>query len=177
MKRRPAAVFVVLALLLPMVAAGAPDFAALGIQRYDAPKAAPAFTLPDLDGRKVQLADLKGKVVLLFYWATWWPDCREELPSVNALYREFRDQGLEVLLIDFRESPEHVRKVVKDRGYVAPVLLDESGDVTGRVYGVWGPPTIYLVDRSGRLVGRGVGPRNWTTPAAKTFVRELLAQP
>ena len=71
MKRWPAAVFVALALLLPMVAAGAPDFTALGIQRYDAPKAAPAFTLPDLDGRKVQLADLKGKVVLLFYWATW----------------------------------------------------------------------------------------------------------
>ena len=65
---------------------------------------------------------------------------------MNALYREFRDQGLEVLLIDFRESPDHVRKVVRDRGYVAPVLLDESGDVTGRVYGVWGPPTIYLVD-------------------------------
>ena len=99
------------------------------------------------------------------------------MPSINALHREFKGQGLEVLLIDFRESPEHVRKVVKDRGYVAPVLLDESGDVTGRVYGVWGPPTIYLVDRSGRLVGRGVGPRNWTTPAAKTFVRELLAQP
>jgi peroxiredoxin len=99
------------------------------------------------------------------------------LPSVNALYREFRDKGLEVLLIDFRESAEHVRKVVKDRGYVAPVLLDENGDVTGRVYGVWGPPTIYFVDRSGRLVGRGVGPRNWTTPEAKTFVRELLAQP
>ncbi len=70
-KRRPAAVFVALALLLPMAAAAAPDFTALGIQRYDAPKAAPAFTLPDLDGRKVQLADYKGKVVLLFYWATW----------------------------------------------------------------------------------------------------------
>ena len=71
MKHWPAAVFAALALLLPVMAAGAPDFAALSIQRYDAPKAAPAFTLPDLDGRKVQLADYKGKVVLLFYWATW----------------------------------------------------------------------------------------------------------
>jgi hypothetical protein len=97
------------------------------------------------------------------------------LPSVNALYRELRAQGLEVLLIDFRESREHVRRVVKERGYTAPVLLDESGDVTGRVYGVWGPPTIYLVDRSGRLVGRAVGRRNWSTPAARTFIRELLA--
>jgi hypothetical protein len=97
------------------------------------------------------------------------------LPSVNALYREFRGQGLEVLLVNFRESPDHVRRVVKERGYVAPVLLDESGDVTGRVYGVWGPPTIYLVDRGGRLVGRAVGRRDWSTPAARTFVRELLA--
>ncbi len=93
---------------------------------------------------------------------------------MNALLREFRGQGLEVLLINFRESADHVRRVVKERGYVAPVLLDESGDVTGRVYGVWGPPTIYLVDRGGRLVGRAVGRRDWSTPAARTFVRELL---
>jgi peroxiredoxin len=97
------------------------------------------------------------------------------LPSVNALHREFRDQGLEVLLIDFRESPDRVRRVVKERGYTAPVLLDESGDVTGRVYGVWGPPTVYLVDRAGRLVGRAIGRRDWGTPAARAFMRELLA--
>ena len=89
--------------------------------------------------------------------------------------REFRDQGLEVLLINFRESPDRVRRVVKERGYTAPVLLDESGDVTGRVYGVWGPPTIYLVDRAGRVVGRAIGRRDWSTPAARTFLRELLA--
>jgi AhpC/TSA family len=97
------------------------------------------------------------------------------LPSVNALYREFRGQGLEVLLVDFRESADHVRRVVKERGYVAPVLLDESGDVTGRVYGVWGPPTIYIVDRAGRLVGRAVGRRDWSTPAARAFIRDLLS--
>jgi hypothetical protein len=97
------------------------------------------------------------------------------LPSVNALHREFRGQGLEVLLIDFRESADRVRRVVKERGYTAPVLLDESGDVTGRVYGVWGPPTVYLVDRTGRLVGRAIGRRDWSTPAARAFMRELLA--
>jgi cytochrome oxidase Cu insertion factor (SCO1/SenC/PrrC family) len=62
---------VVLALLLPVAAAAAPDFAALDVQRYDPPRAAPAFSLPDLDGRQVRLADLRGKVILLFYWATW----------------------------------------------------------------------------------------------------------
>jgi cytochrome oxidase Cu insertion factor (SCO1/SenC/PrrC family) len=62
---------VLLALLLPLAAAAAPDFAALDIHRYDQPKPAPAFTLPDLSGHPVRLEDLRGKVVLLFYWATW----------------------------------------------------------------------------------------------------------
>jgi len=61
----------VLALLLPLAVAAASDFAALDIQKYDPPKPAPGFSLPDLDGRPVRLADLQGKVVLLFYWATW----------------------------------------------------------------------------------------------------------
>ena len=70
--RRPAlAASLVLALLLPLAVAAAPDFAALDIQPYDPPKPAPGFSLPDLEGRPVRLADLQGKVVLLFYWATW----------------------------------------------------------------------------------------------------------
>ena len=97
------------------------------------------------------------------------------MPSVNALHREFRSQGLEVLLIDFRESADLVRRVVKERGYTAPVLLDVSGDVTGRLYGVFGPPTVYLVDRGGRLVGRAIGRRDWNSPAAKKLVKDLLA--
>jgi len=68
---RRAAFALVLALLPPLTAAAAPDFKALDIQRYESPRPAPAFTLPDLDGRPVSLADLRGKVVLLFYWATW----------------------------------------------------------------------------------------------------------
>ena len=71
MSRRRLAASLVLALLLPLAAAAAPDFAALNVQPYDPPKPAPGFSLPDLEGRPVRLADLQGKVVLLFYWATW----------------------------------------------------------------------------------------------------------
>jgi len=99
------------------------------------------------------------------------------LPSVNRAYNEFKDRGLEVLLVDFREDAETVKKAVRERGYTAPVLLDLSGDVTGKSYGVWGPPTAFFVDRKGQLVGRAVGPRGWDSPPAKAFIRALLELP
>jgi len=97
------------------------------------------------------------------------------LPPVNRLYGELRARGLEVLLVNFREDPAHVRKVALERGYVAPVLLDPIGDVTGRLYGVWAPPTAYLVDRKGRLVAHAIGARDWSKPAARQLLLALLA--
>jgi peroxiredoxin len=97
------------------------------------------------------------------------------LPSVNRLYGDLKAQGLEVLLVSFREDPGLVARTVQERGYTAPVLLDRSGDVTGRSYGVWGTPTSYLIDRQGRLVGRIVGPRPWESPAARALILDLLA--
>ena len=96
------------------------------------------------------------------------------MPSVNRLYTELKDQGLEVLLVDFREGPDLVRRTVEERGYVAPVLLDRSGEVAGKSYGVWGTPTFYAIDREGRLVGRALGARPWDRPVARQFLLELL---
>jgi len=64
---------------------------------------------------------------------------------------------------------------VKERGYTAPVLLDRSGDVTGLAYGVYGPPTMYLIDRRGRLLARGLGPHEWRSPRARRLLDEVLA--
>ncbi len=80
-----------------------------------------------------------------------------------------------MLLISFRESAELVKRTAAERGYVAPVLLDTSGDVTGRVYGVWGPPTAYLVDREGRLIGRMIGAKDWSGAAARDLIRSFVA--
>jgi hypothetical protein len=90
------------------------------------------------------------------------------------LYGELKGKGLEVLLVNFRENAELVKKTAKERGYVAPVLLDTSGDVTGRLYGVWGPPTAYLIDREGRLIGRIQGARDWSSPAARNLLASLV---
>jgi hypothetical protein len=97
------------------------------------------------------------------------------LPSVNRLYADLEKKGLAVLLVSFREDAGLVKRVARERGYVAPVLLDGSGDLTGRVYGVWGPPTSYLVDRQGRLLARLVGARDWASPAARRLLEATLA--
>jgi hypothetical protein len=90
------------------------------------------------------------------------------------VYQDLKRDGLEVLLINFREDAQLVRRTARERGYVAPVLLDATGDVTGGSYGVWGPPTVVLVDRQGRLAGRAIGARKWDSPAGRAFLRAML---
>ena len=96
------------------------------------------------------------------------------MPSVNRIHTALRARGLEVVLVSFREGADLVRKTVRERGYTSPVLLDESGDVTGRVYGVFGPPTMYFIDRQGRLFGRAVGPRDWDSPEGRRFIEAFV---
>jgi hypothetical protein len=96
------------------------------------------------------------------------------LPSVDRIYRQFKKKGLEVLLVDIRENPDLVKRTVRERGYVAPVLLDQSGDAAGKQWGVWGTPTAYIIDRQGRLIGLMIGAHDWTTPKARKFVQDLL---
>ena len=79
--------------------------------------------------------------------------------------------------MSFREDAALVKRTVAERGYVAPVLIDRKGDVTGIGYGVFGPPTAYLIDREGRLLARMVGARDWKPPAVKALLLEVLAQP
>jgi len=98
------------------------------------------------------------------------------LPSVNRLYTEFKGQGLEVLQINIREGADLVKRTVRERGYVAPVVLDHTGDVAGKAYGVWGTPTVYLINRQGQLIGRMVGARDWNRPEARDLIRALLQE-
>ncbi len=99
------------------------------------------------------------------------------MPSVNRMYEENKARGLEVVLVSFREDPDLVKRTVRERGYSARALLDKTGDLTGRVYGVWAAPTIYFIGRDGKLLARGVGPHDWETDAARRFVQALLDTP
>ena len=99
------------------------------------------------------------------------------MPSVVRLATELAPRGLDAVLVSYREDAGHVRRVARERGYTARVLVDATGDTTGRMYGVFGTPTVYVIDREGRLVARGVGPRDWESPAARRLLEGLVGAP
>jgi peroxiredoxin len=140
------------------------------------PAPAPDFALPGLDGRAVRLADLRGRVVFLNFWATWCEPCKEEIPAMQALAGHLADRGLVLLTVNYEERADAVRRFVDETGLTLPVLLDADGSVSRR-YGVTGLPASFFVDRRGALVGRLLGFRDWRAPAARTYVDGLLGGP
>ena len=144
-------------------------------RRIDPPVAAPDFTLPQLDGAPVRLADLKGRVVIMEFWATWCGPCRYTAPSLEVIYRRYRDRGVTVLLINEEESAAAVRRWA-GRRFTAPILLDEDGQV-GAQYEVSAIPRLLIVDQAGRIVYDHQGYGGGLEQHLKRIVDELLAAP
>lgn len=96
------------------------------------------------------------------------------MPSINQLYQAFKAQGFEVLAVDIREPKGVVEKAVRERGYTFPVLLDSTAEVT-LMYEVRATPTVYLIDRQGKLVASAVGARPWESQQGRKVLQELLA--
>jgi peroxiredoxin/outer membrane lipoprotein-sorting protein len=132
-------------------------------------KKAEDFTLDDLDGKPVRLSSLRGKVVLLDFWATWCGPCRIEMPSIQKLHREFKTRGLVVLGINYGEEPARVRPFLLKNGYEFRILLDRMQSV-GQRYQVSGIPALFIIDKSGTIRTHFVGVRDEDT------LREALAQ-
>ena len=138
---------------------------------------APDFTLSTLSGASLRLAELRGKVVLLNFWATWCVPCRKEMPAIEALYQHYKDRGLEVLAISLDKlSTTVVEAFVKEVGVTYRVALDPSW-ATARTYGVRGLPATFLLDRAGNVVMRELGERDWMEESKQQAVEGLLQEP
>lgn len=136
--------------------------------------AAPELALRTLAGEPVRLSDLRGKVVLLNFWATWCIPCRTEMPAIEALYQRYRAQGLEVLAVNLdRLSTAGVEAFLKEVKVTFPIVLDPDWSAA-RTYGVLGVPTSYLIDRAGNVVVREVGERDWADEVSQAAVKRLL---
>jgi peroxiredoxin len=131
---------------------------------------APDFTLDTLDGKKVALSELRGKIVIINLWATWCPPCRAEMPALENAYEQYKDSEVIVLGLNVtnQDSEKDIPPFVKEFGLTFPILLDRDGSVS-TLYQLKALPTTYFVNREGiiRTVVIG-GPMN------ETFIRSKI---
>ncbi|MCZ6778906.1 MAG: TlpA disulfide reductase family protein, partial [Acidobacteria bacterium] len=131
----------------------------------------PDFTGRRADGGSVQLAELRGKVVLLDFWGIWCAPCRQEVPELQRLYRDLRERGFEILAVNSGDTPRAVSRFIEEQGIEYPVILDD-GIVTR--YRVHVFPTHVLVDRQGHIRHRGLGSN---LGKVRRLIVDLLEEP
>lgn len=127
-------------------------------------------------GGRVALDQYTGRVMFINFWATWCAPCREELPSIEALYREFGSDGRFVMLtVLYKDAPESASQYMGENGYSFPIYTDPDG-TSAKEYGVTGVPETYLVDKKGVLRKKIIGSLDWSSKEARSFVNALLLE-
>jgi cytochrome c biogenesis protein CcmG, thiol:disulfide interchange protein DsbE len=140
---------ILLALLVGRLTLGAAPAPLIG-------SAAPAFALADLDGNPVRLADLRGRPVIVNFWASYCASCVEEFPLLKSAMTQHRADGLAVVGIVFQDRSEAARAFMDRMQATWPAAMDVTGEVA-QAYGVFAPPESFFIDRQGRIAGRQIG--------------------
>jgi thiol-disulfide isomerase/thioredoxin len=159
-------------------ALGAAAMPVLAQRGYDvapwpATRPAPALQALDLQGKTWTLAGLRGRAVLLNFWATWCPPCRAEMPSLQQLAEIYGPDQLQVLAVNVAEGPRRINQYLQSSGLNLTVLLDPQGE-TARAWGATVLPTTILIDAEGRPRQRVRGEVDWTGSEALALVEPLL---
>lgn len=136
---------------------------------------APAYAASTIDGAPISLADHAGDVVLLNVWATWCKPCREEIPALDSLYREFRDRGFVVagVSIDVIDDTARIRRFARELGATYPLWLDPDDRVSSSFRAI-GVPSTYLVDRNGILRWKKMGAVHADDPGLRALLDSVL---
>jgi peroxiredoxin len=136
---------------------------------------APSFSLPSRDGATVSLADQKGKVVMVNFWATWCVPCRQEMPHLQALYERYENLGFELLAVNVEDNPEGARKWLAETPVTFPVLFDAKNTVS-KLYKVTAMPSTVLIGRDGNMRFIHHGYKPGYEGEYQTQVRALLRE-
>jgi peroxiredoxin len=132
---------------------------------------APDFTLSSLDGKVMKLSDLKGKKVILNFWASWCPPCKAEIPHMQSFYEDEKDNHVVILAVNLttaEKNTANVEQFVKEYGITFPVLLDSQGEI-GNVYQAFTIPTSYIIDSNGVIQQKIVG------PMSKEMMKDMIS--
>jgi len=134
-------------------------------------KPAPVFTQNDVKGKPLSLADLKGKVVLLDFWASWCSPCRAENPNMLKQYKLYKDKGFEIVSVSLDSKQDAWEKAIADDGLPWLHVSDLKGwnNAVGRLYGVRGVPTCYLIDKDGKIIADNVRGEKLNEKLAEIF--------
>lgn len=159
---------------LPVYSEGDSLFLKVGIQPIKDKRKAPDFSLEALNGERIQLKALKGKTIFLNFWATWCGPCKEEMPSIEALYQQFKGKDFVFLTVSVDYAGvNRVREFIEKYRYHFPVLLDPAGKSLD-LFEINKIPATLMIDRHGRMVGRVIGPRNWSSPEVVSLLDQML---
>ena len=145
-----------------------------GKLRFEKGAPAPNFTLPDLNGKMVSLADYRDQVVLLNIWATWCRPCVEEMPSMEKLHQALTGEKFVILAVSIDEAGvKAVRPFMKKHKLSFPALIDSAGTINS-LYQTSGVPESFIIDKDGRIVEEIIGPRDWAAAGALKYFRSLI---
>ena len=135
----------------------------------------------ELNGKPAHLSDLRGKVVVLNFWASWCPPCVEEAPALNRLQKHIESQNALILGVAADEDPAAFQKFLHDQGIVFPTSRDpatsDNRSPIALAYGTSVIPETYVIDRHGRIARKIVGPQEWDAPEMLAYFDYILAQP
>lgn len=149
-------------------------FFKIGITPVKGDKKAPDFSLQDLNGKKFELNQFRGKVVLLNFWATWCGPCKEEMPSMEALHRQFKGENFILLAISVDYGGhKQVKEFIDKHHFTFPILIDPTCK-TLDLFQVKGIPTTLLINKKGKIIGKAVGPRSWESTEVFSLINLLM---
>jgi peroxiredoxin len=142
------------------------------LERLSETRAAPDFTIEDMQGNTHSLADYRGKVLVVNFWATWCPPCVKEMPSLQRAREKLRNEDIAVLAINMGEQQQAIEDFIQKYPVDLPILLDKDVNVAD-AWSVKGLPTTYVVNPDGEIVYQVIGEREWDDPDLLEEIRGL----
>ena len=137
------------------------------------PFPAPEFELKGEDGKLYRLSDYRGQVVILNFWATWCPPCRDEMPSMERAWQKIKGKGIVILAVNMGEDEDAIFEFTGNYPVTFPLPMDSDGAVIKK-YPVVGLPTTYIISPEGMVTHRAVGTREWEHPQLLDQLRKML---
>ena len=164
-----------LAILFALVLFSMPVMTACGMGKVEEKiEGAKDFTLKDLSGNDVTLSEKKGKIVVLNFWATWCPPCREEMPSMEKLHKKYYGKDFEIIAVAMDpKGKKIVKPYIDENGYTFTILLDDKGAISD-MYRAYAVPMTFILARDGRVIEKIMGAADWFSEESQAYIEELI---